>query len=149
MFAAYVLLASLASIAALAGVNAALGGWTRARIGSLDVAIAELAADLVTFEADDGVIASDGRSALAAERGGQRIGLVVTQGDRYVTRLIAPGELRHARVTADGDLVIVARDMTLPRVTVALKNAQIAQTWAARLIGGNAVQTATGAEGHG
>jgi len=135
MFAVYILLASLAAITSLAAANAALGGWTRTRINSLESAVAELAADLVTFESDDGVVAPDGRAALAAERGGARIGLVVTQGDRYVTRLIAPGELAKATVTPSGDLVITARDITLPRVTIALKNAQTAQSWASRLIG--------------
>lgn len=133
MFAVYVLLASLAAILTLAAINALLGGWTRVRLGSLEEAARALAADNVVFAAGDGALAPDGRAAVVAEAGGGRFGLVVTQADRLVTRLFAPGDLSDARATPEGDLIVDPRDPTMPRVRVALKNPEIARSWAERL----------------
>lgn len=126
-----VLIASAVSITALVLLNRWLGGWTPARLDSLQAAAGHLADDIVGFEAGEGALAVDARAALVEERGGRRLGLVLARGDRCVTRALAPGEL--IAVTREGaTLTLHLADFTLNRVVTTLQDETTAMRWADR-----------------
>ena len=123
--------ASAAAIGALVWLNSRIGGWTPARIDTLDSARAALEADVIGFKAGEGVLADDGRAALFTERAGDRLGLVAALGDGLVTRALAAGELRAAQ-RADAKLSLRLNDYTFTRMEIALGDRGEAETWRAR-----------------
>lgn len=87
-----VLLASLASVFAVFLINLWLGGYTPARLADADDALARLKLDFPSFEEQATLVGSDGKAAvLAAADGG--LALVEAIGDRFLTRLLGPGDI--------------------------------------------------------
>ncbi len=126
-----VLIASPIAIAALVALNALIGGWRRATLASLQDAERALREDLLTFEAGEGIVSADGRAALVVDRSREAaIGLVVTQGDRLVTRLLTPGPEVVARLRGDRELLLRMRDFTFPGARLILPDEETARRWA-------------------
>lgn len=128
---ALVLAISALSITGLVLLNRRLGGWTPARLDSLEAAGRCLADDVVGFVPGEGALGSDGAAALVEERGGDRLGLVIARGDRCVTRALRPGEL--IAVTREGaTLTLHLADFTFARFATTLKDEETAARWAER-----------------
>lgn len=118
---AAILAGSAAAISALILLNRWLGGWTPSRLDSLADAGERLGADVVGFRPGAGALATDRLAALVREEGGDRLGLVIARGDRYVTRALAPGELLSVR-REGRTLTLHIADFTLSRVGVTLED---------------------------
>lgn len=132
-----VLLGSVLGISAMVAANYYLGLHTPAVIASLDDARRKLDIDAVGFNPGPGVLAEDGRSALVEEAGGQRIGLLSTQGDTVVIRYLDPGAVRAARMEEGGSITLSLNDFTFAPVRLGLGDAGEARMWADKL---NALQ---------
>lgn len=126
---------SIGGVALLIGLNALVGSSKAAPLQSLDDAKAKLSADFIAFRAGQGVVAPDGRGALIEEAGGPRVALVTTLGDRYVIRVLKPGEPADVEVEDTGKLKIKLADFTAPALSVNLGDAAVARTWAAKIEG--------------
>ncbi len=122
-------------MAGLVGLNAVIGGWTPARIESLEEAAERLAEDVIGFHASEGVVAADGRAALVLDRDQPRLGIVVARRDRLVCRALPAGGLRSVEADARDSLSLDLRldDDTLSRVGVRFADAPQAETWRRRL----------------
>jgi len=131
----FVLAGSAIAVAGLVGLNALVGGWSPARIDSLDEAAERLAHDLVGFHGGDGVLAADGRAALILDRDGPRLGLVVALRDRLVSRGIAPGDLTAAEINARDAAALDLRlsDFTFSHAQVRFAAPAEAEAWRTRL----------------
>jgi len=131
----FVLAGSAAAVAGLVGLNAMVGGWTPARVDSLDEAVERLAKDLVGFEPGEGVLAADGRAALVLDRDAPRLGLVIARRDRLVCRGLKAGDIASVAADARDSTSIDLRltDYTLPQVRVRLSDSAEAEAWLTRL----------------
>lgn len=130
----YILIGSLVAVSAIVGFNVWIGGWSASRIDDLGEAGRILKQDLLTFSpGDDGVLASDGLSALVADVHGHGIGYLAARGDTHVSRLINPAEVANASVEGDGVIVVRFRDFTFPAARITLGKEDAAREWAARL----------------
>ena len=95
-------------------------GANRPRIREAGEAVRRLRIDFPEAGADaaDAVlVADDGRNALirlAAPAG--HLGYVQAFGSKYVSRLIAPGDIRNGKYQGDGVLRVHLKDITLPRI---------------------------------
>lgn len=126
-----VLVVSAVSITGLVLLNRRLGGWTPARLESLDAAARHLTGDVIGFVPGQGVLSADVRAALIEERGGARLGLVLARGDRCVTRALRPEEI--IAVHREGaTLTLHLADFTFARAVVTLDDETIAARWAER-----------------
>lgn len=114
------LVGSIAGIALLALVSYALGGLKTARVGSREEVVARLAALDEGFRPGEMVMAANGDVALVAEEGGDRVGLVAAVGDAFAVRLLASGDVKHARLQRRGgsgaSMRLQLHDFTLPVV---------------------------------
>lgn len=87
-----VLLLSVLSVLAVFLINRWLGGFTPAHLHSKADALARLKLDYPAFAEQETVIAGDGKSAIVAGADGS-IALVQAVGDRFLTRLLGPGDI--------------------------------------------------------
>jgi hypothetical protein len=124
-----VLGASALAITLLVVLNIILGGWSPARLRTEEEAAAALAEGVFGFEAAAPItLAADGQGALALERGGARLGLAVSFGDRITVRALRTGEVRG--IDRDGArLSLHLNDYTLPVARLRLADAETAQAW--------------------
>lgn len=129
----FILLGSGLAISLLVALNVWLGGWTPSRIGSLEVAIARLQDDHVVFTPGDGILATDGLSALVLDAQSPRIGVVAARGAGFVTRLVPRQGFKAVEARDDGSLFLVLKGDTMRPVTVLTGNAQTAHEWAAHI----------------
>lgn len=114
-----VLAASALSITALVLLNRWLGGWTPTQLDSVEAAGARLSDDVIGFRPGEGALAADRRAALVEEAGGDRLGVVIARGDRFVTRALGPREI--IAVNREGlTLTLDLGDFTFSRVVVTL-----------------------------
>ncbi|PWE16386.1 hypothetical protein DDZ18_13260 [Marinicauda salina] len=125
-----VLAGSALSIAALVALNVMVGGWSPARLDDAEAAAGQLAADIIGFEPGERVCGAQGRAALVMERSGDRLGLVLARGDRFVTRAIRAGELRET-VRRGATLELRFSDFTLPSAEITFPDERSAAAWAA------------------
>ena len=132
-----ILFASALGIGAMVLINSRLDIWTPAVIASLGDAQRRLDADSVGFEAGEGILAEDGKSALVEEAGTDRIALLVARGDNVVIRYLDAGAVKAARVDADGALTVRLDDFTFAPARLDLADAHEARLWADKL---NALQ---------
>ena len=128
-----VLAVSAVSITALVLLNRWLGGWTPARLEDIEAAGQHLRDGVIDFrlpERDDmNALARDGAGALFLETGGDRLGLVLARGDRFICRALRPGEI--LAVTQDGPVLdLHIADFTLRRARLAFETESEAWTWA-------------------
>ena len=126
-----VLAGSVLGVALIVMLNRAIGGWSPAVVAGEDGARRALEADVIDFEAGEGAVDVEGRSALFTETGGHRLGLVVARGDGLIARALGPGDVRQAAIE-DATLVLRLNDYTLPRAEVTLDDIAPAETWAQR-----------------
>ncbi len=132
MLIVWVLLGSVAGISAMVAVNAWLGLYAPAQLESLDDAIARLDADSVGFNAGEGVMAPDGKSALVTDAAGSRLALLVARGSDFVIRYLEPGQV--LSVTADDTGVLLKlHDFTFAPARLSFETAEQARQWADRL----------------
>ncbi|MFW6413452.1 MAG: hypothetical protein ACOC0V_04890 [Oceanicaulis sp.] len=124
-----VLGASALSVALIVALNAWLGGWSPARLSSIDDAAGAIAEQVLGFEpSQDAVLARGGRAALIVEAGGARLGLVTTAGDRTIVRALRPGEIRSAG--REGTvLTLILDDYTFPKAWLELDDEETAGRW--------------------
>ena len=123
---------SLAGIALIVALNLALFGRARLRIASLPDVAAKLAAEVPGFRAGDGVVASDGATALIEDAASGAIYLIEALGDRLVTRKLGRGSLR--ALNDDGSsLSLTLADFTFTKAKLAFADATARRTWEARL----------------
>lgn len=87
-----VLLVSLLSVLVVFLINRWLGGYTPARLGGADQALARLKLDFPAFDAEATLVGSDGKSAVLAGGDGS-VALVEVIGDRFLTRMLKPGDI--------------------------------------------------------
>lgn len=87
-----VLLASLLSVFAVYLISRWLGGYAPARLDSAADALARLQLDYPSFEEQSTLLDADGKSAVLAAAGGG-VALVQAIGDRFLTRLLGPGDI--------------------------------------------------------
>ena len=128
----WVLLGSVIGISAMVAVNAWLGLNTPARLTGLDDAIARLDTDSVGFEAGEGVVAPDGKSALVTDAAQSRLALLVARGSDFVIRYLEPGQVRS--VATDGtDIALKLNDFTFAPAHLAFETPDQARDWAGRL----------------
>jgi hypothetical protein len=129
---ALILAGSALAVAGLVVLNRLIGGWSPAVLGDLQAAGGRLAEDVVGFEPGEGACAADGRAALVLEAGGERLGLVLTRGDRTVTRVFRPGEVD--AVSRDGAaLDFRFSDFTLPRARAIMADEAEAEAWRSKI----------------
>lgn len=91
-FDSVVLLASLLSVFAVYLINRWLGGFSPARLDGAGDALARLRLDYPSFEEQSTLVGADGKSAVLAAAGGG-VALVQAIGDRFLTRLLQPGDI--------------------------------------------------------
>lgn len=126
----FYLLASLAAVALIVGLNLILMGRGRARVG-LDSAKALLETENPGFRAADAVVGRDGRAALVEDETGA-VYLVAAAGDRFVSRKLSSGSVR--TLVRDGDMLTLRlRDFTFPRARLVLADADAAAAWEAHV----------------
>ncbi len=87
-----VLLLSVLSVVTVFLINRWLGGFTPAHLNSKADALARLKLDYPAFEEQETVLGRDGKSAVLAGASGG-IALVQAIGDRFLTRLLGPGDI--------------------------------------------------------
>lgn len=87
-----VLLLSVLSVLAVFLINRRLGGFTPAHLDSATDALARLKLDYPAFAEQETVIGGDGKSAIVVGTDGS-IALVQAIGDRFLTRLLGPGDI--------------------------------------------------------
>ncbi len=97
-----VLLLSVLSVLAVFLINRWLGGFTPAHLNSKTDALARLKLDYPAFAEQETVIAGDGKSAIVAGTDGS-IALVQAVGDRFLTRLLGPGDISALLLEPSGD----------------------------------------------
>jgi len=129
-----IILVSAIAITTLIGLNAWLGGWIPSRIESLQAAAERIRQDYPGFNSGDGILANDGRAALLEDQGRDRIGMVLTQGDIFVSRIVRPDNINRID-SVDGKLDIHFHDFTLPRAVIDLADIAVADHWKRRLTG--------------
>ncbi|XBQ16511.1 MAG: hypothetical protein ABL308_01230 [Oceanicaulis sp.] len=130
-----VLGASAISVGLIIALNAWLGGWTPRRFATLKDAARAIEDQVFGFDpSEDGVLARGGRAALIVERGGGRLGLATTAGDRAIVRALRPGELQG--VSLEGStLTLTLGDYTFPKAWLTFEDAATASIWAERAEG--------------
>ncbi|MCH8862029.1 MAG: hypothetical protein IID51_05920 [Proteobacteria bacterium] len=97
-----VLLLSVLSVFAVFLINRWLGGFTPAHLNSKADALARLKLDYPAFEEQETVVGGDGKSAILAGAGGG-IALVQAIGDRFLTRLLGPGDVKALSLEPSGN----------------------------------------------
>lgn len=130
----YVLLGSLAGIAALVGLSALFGRWSKPVIQSEADAAAFVKAENFRFNPGEAVVSPDGGAAIVADASGDSFGVVVTRGDRWVSRVVTPQTVRQAKLTQPDRLRISFKDFTMPTAVITFDDPAIAEKWAARLM---------------
>jgi len=114
-----------------------LGGWRTARIESAAHAAALLRESEPDFTPAEALLGTGGGAALLSEQDGERLGVVVVQGDRFAVRIAAPGEVKAARLAKSRDgsasLEIALDDIGFPKVRLALPGNDEGREWLARL----------------
>ena len=129
-----ILAGSAIAITLLVLLNTKLGGWTPARIESLEMAMATLQDDHLGFVPGDGVLSTDGLAALVMTNTDDAVGLVAARGAGFVTRLIRPSDkFRSLEATDAGTLTLALKDDTMKPVVLTFDTAQEASDWAARV----------------
>ncbi len=134
-----VVLASLLSVFAVVLINRWLGGYTPAHLDSIDVALARLRLDYPFFEDQASVLGSDGKSAMLLGMGGG-IALVETIGDRFLTRMLRPGDvgglfLEPTDEAGERCLRLQLNDFTNPAFEILLTAEADGAAWHDRLSG--------------
>lgn len=134
-----VILASLVSVFAVFLVNRWLGGYTPAHLGDAGDALARLRQDFPSFEEKAALVGSDGNAAILQGMGGG-IALVEAIGDRFLTRMLRPGDidalfLEPCPDSDDGGqrLRLRLKDFTNPEFTLTLPHGATGASWHARL----------------
>ncbi len=87
-----ILLVSLLSVFAVYLINRWLGGFSPVRLDDADDALARLMLDYPSFEEQSTLVGADGKAAVLAAAGGS-VALVQAIGDRFLTRLLQPGDI--------------------------------------------------------
>ena len=129
-----IILVSAIAIATLIGLNMWLGGWTASRIETVQEAAARLQQDFLSFNSAGGIVSAEGKAALVIDKDSDRIGLVLAQGDIFVSRIVDADSIAQIDA-ADGLLDIRFRDFTFPRAVLDLANPDAAIEWRNRLTG--------------
>ncbi len=147
----FVLLASLLSVFAVFLINRWLGGYTPAHLGSTGQALARLNLDFPAFADQASVLGGDGKSAILAGADGS-VALVEAIGDRFLTRLLTPGDVAALFLETSGDaggqrLRLQLNDFTNPAFEILLTPEADGAVWHQRLAafqgpGRNAPETA-------
>ncbi len=121
--------ASALAVGLLVALNAFMGGWTRARLPSLEAAAERIILDVMDFQpSNQGVLDSDRLSALVLDQVSERLGLAVCRGDGVAVRALRKGELGDVQVQGL-ELVLQLDDYTLPSVTLRLGSVEAAEQW--------------------
>ncbi|WP_203292468.1 hypothetical protein [Maricaulis parjimensis] len=128
----WVLLGSVVGISAMVAVNAWLGLYTPAKLDSLDDAIARLDTDSVGFEAGEGEMAPDGRSALVSDATQPRLAMLVARGSDFVIRYLEPGIVKSV-ATEGSEIALKLNDFTFAPARLAFETPEQARKWAGRL----------------
>ena len=125
------LLASLAGVAAMIGLCAALFGRSTVAIEP-ERAIERLAFDVPGFRAGSIAVAADKRSALIEDARDGALYLVAARGDGLVTRRLSESYVKAA--SRDGAaLSLRFADITFPRTALAFADETSARDWEARM----------------
>ena len=111
---------SVAGILALYALNRAVVSTQPAILTSPGMALEALNRDFPAVHIHNGTIllSADGRAALLATSEPDKTGLVVAHGDKFVTRLLRPGDIQNAHGLKIGEktsLHLIMEDPTLPR----------------------------------
>jgi len=123
---------SLAGIALIVALNLALFGRAHLRIASLPDVAARLAAEVPGFRAGDGIVASDGATALIEDGASGAIYLIEALGDRLVIRKLGRGSLRALNDNGSG-LSLGLVDFAFTKASIALPDESARHIWEARL----------------
>ena len=133
MISPLILAGAAGAIAALVALNWVLFRPAPQQIPDLEAARARLNADAFAIDWGEGLLSTDGRSAVFLDRAGRRFGVVVAQGANLVSRDGDRRAIRHVGAGADGALTLDLGDFTLPPITVRCADAEAAAAWAHRL----------------
>ena len=124
------LLASLAGVGLLIGLNVLLMGRARVRVDG-DAAIALLATEYPGFRAVQSIVAVTRNAVLIEDEAGA-VYVVAGMGDKLVSRKLSR-DILHS-ISRDGAaLAIRFRDFTFPRIRFAFENEADARDWQARI----------------
>ena len=88
----FVALASLLSVFIVFLINRWLGGYAPAHLASDEDALDRLRQDFPTFDEKAALVSADGKSAVLEGVDGD-VALVEAVGDRFITRMLQPGDI--------------------------------------------------------
>ena len=126
------LLISLAEVAAMVGLCAALFGTADRPIAGTDALAARLASEVADFRAGASILSRDSGAGLIEDASGGRTYLVVARGADLVTRKLSRDVLES--VTREGSrLRLKLSDFTLGRAALELCDDAQAREWETRL----------------
>jgi hypothetical protein len=133
MLIVWVLVGSVLGISAMVALNAWLGLSQPARLSGLDDAVQRLEADAAGFDAAEGTVAPDGRSALVMSAAGDIIAMLVARGSDFVIRYLDKGSVGAVEDAGDGTLTVRLNDFAFAPARLNLDTPQAARYWADKL----------------
>jgi hypothetical protein len=128
----FYIVASLAGVMMLVGLNVLLFGAESARIATVADAVRRLRQESADFYAADATLDVTRRAALLQNARNGGLYLVVVKGNGLVTRALKKGALK--TFAREGTtLSLRLADFTLPRAKLTLPDEATAEAWEARL----------------
>lgn len=129
---------SVVGIALLVVVSVRLGGVGDVCLASAEEAAERLHQDTPLFSATHTLLSTDGRCALLWEETGKRLAIVMSHGDKFITRVFdetTRASFKTRRQIDPEILLISFSDHTLAPARIQAPNRQAAETWRRRLKG--------------
>lgn len=121
----------------LVAVSYLLGGWRDTRLKDIRQASERMRRDYLNFAIDEGVLDTNGASALLAEAGTKRMGIVFSIGDAFATRLLKQGDITSVHMETEEarapTLTIGLDDFSKPELVITTPTLAVAHQWRDRL----------------